>query len=459
MVVQWLCKDKISYICYAQYFIMATIKFFTRSKSDPAKLYIRFTNGRSVNIMRPTPLVVNPDYFNNKTGKVRQISHFKDREKLTASLTALRSMVSKQFADGLELGTPITPDWLQNCINTHFNLIEITDNNYLENYCIHYVEKLKLKTNDKTGGLGASKATVTKYNTIKTKIIEFQKHSRKKYRLTDVNLKFRDSFLSYLLDVDKLGRNTSGRYLKFLKTICLDAQRSGFKVSPELPQVKGFRVEVKKIYLNFDELEKIENTDYKSNQLEDAKDWLLIGCYIGQRAGDLLQLTTANLKTNGKLDFIELVQQKTKKRVSILVHPKVREILDKRNGHFPPPYSENIGSAMTIFNKWIKKVCLKAGLTEIIEGGKVNEKTSRKENGKFPKYQLITSHICRRSFASNFYGEMPTALLLNVTGHSTEKEFLNYIGKTSIDYAEQMAQYYNLLSQKQAKETVLRKVK
>ena len=54
---------------------------------------------------------------------------------------------------------------------------------------------------------------------------------------------------------------------------------------------------------------------------------------------------------------------------------------------------------------------------------------------------------------------MPTALLINVTGHSTEKEFLNYIGKTNTDYAEQMAMYWNIQSQKQEKETVLRAVK
>lgn len=438
---------------------MATLKFYVRGKRNPSKIGVRFMVDGSTDYRKTTPLQINPQYFNNKTGKVKQVGAFKEKDQIHNKLQGFEMFLFAEYNKAVSTGTPITPDWLQNCINTHFNLIEVTDNNYLANYCAHYVEKLKLKTNDKTGGLGASKATITKYNTIKTKVEGFQKHSRKKYRLTDVNMKFRDAFLTYLLEVEKLGRNTAGRYLKFLKTVCLDAQRSGYKTSPELPQVKGFRVEVKKIYLNFDELAQIENTTYKTEQLENAKDWLIIGCYIGQRAGDLLQLTANNLKTQGKLDFIELIQQKTKKRVSILVHPKVREILDKRGGHFPPSYSTNRSSAMTIFNRAIKKVCLQAGLTEIIEGGKVNEATNRKENGKFPKWQLVTSHICRRSFASNFYGDMPTALLINVTGHSTEKEFLNYIGKTNTDYAEQMAMYWNIQSQKQEKETVLRAVK
>ena len=105
---------------------------------------------------------------------------------------------------------------------------------------------------------------------------------------------------------------------------------------------------------------------------------------------------------------------------------------------------------------YIKDVCQEAKLNETISGARINPETSRKENGDFQKWQLVTSHICRRSFATNYYGDIPTGLLLNVTGHSTEKEFLNYIGKTPIDYAQQMAIYWNIQSQKQEKKSVMR---
>ncbi len=97
---------------------------------------------------------------------------------------------------------------------------------------------------------------------------------------------------------------------------------------------------------------------------------------------------------------------------------------------------------MAIFNLLIKDVCFYAGLTEVIAGARIDKDTNRKEEGEFQKFKLITSHICRRSFATNHYGDIPTPYLLNITGHSTEREFLNYIGKTSIDYADQMASYW-----------------
>jgi len=439
---------------------MANITFHVRTKTNPSKITVRFRVGRDLDMRKTTPININPKYFNNKTGKIKHLAEYKEKDTIQNQLNNLETALLSEYNKTVTSGGFINSDWLATAINRHFNIIEVTDLNYLTNYFKHYIETIKLKTNDKTGLLGTSKATITKYETIARKIEALQKHTKKKYRLTDVDLKFRDVFLNYLINNEQLSRNTAGRYIKFLKTVCLHAQKSGYKTALELAQIKGFRVEVKKIYLSLDELAQIEDTAFSDERLQDAKDWLLIGCYIGQRASDLLHLTNENIKHYNGRNFIELVQQKTKKRVTILIPPIVQDILDKRNGQFPPQYSDNIQSANAIFNRLIKRVCYLAGLRETVNDiGKVNSKTARKETGNFPKWQLVTSHICRRSFATNFYGEMPTPLLMNITAHSTEKEFLNYIGKTPLDYAEQMAMYWDMLAQKQKKTTILKAVK
>lgn len=428
---------------------MPTVKYLVRGKANPSKINIRFLSKNNADYRISTPLVINPDYFSNKTGKVRKVAQYAERETMQSQLNALSDYVIKRYNQDIKKGLVNGSGWLRNVLDEYFNTPAKNDLNFLHNYAVYYSEKLKIKRNDKTGEIGTARGTLLKYITIAKKINAFDKYKRKKHLLTDVNNKYRNAFLNYLLEVENLGRNTAGRYIKFLKTVCLDAQKEGYTVSPELAQIKGFTVKVDKIYLSFDELERIEQTPVKLKHLEDAKDWLIIGCYVGQRVGDLLSLTEQNITNNGNLEFIEITQQKTKKRVSILVHPKVKEILNKRGGKFPKRPAVNLESAKTIFNRQIKTVCKIAGLTEKINGAKVNPDTNRKENGIFEKWELITSHICRRSFASNYYGEMPTALIMNITGHSTEKEFLNYIGKTNIDYAEQMAKYWNMESQKQ----------
>ena len=67
----------------------------------------------------------------------------------------------------------------------------------------------------------------------------------------------------------------------------------------------------------------------------------------------------------------------------------------------------------------------------------------------YPKHEVISSHVCRRSFATNFYGRIPTPVLMNITAHGSERMFLSYIGKTTYDNAYQMLDYFSKLAPKE----------
>ena len=127
--------------------------------------------------------------------------------------------------------------------------------------------------------------------------------------------------------------------------------------------------------------------------------------------------------------------------MTIPVHPKVTEILNKRNGMFPYAISDQK------YNDYIKTVCELAEITQMVIGSKLIETAPesgifRKVKGTYRKCDLVTSHIGRRSFASNFYGSIPTSLLINITGHSTETMFLTYIGKSNKDLAKETHKYF-----------------
>jgi len=118
--------------------------------------------------------------------------------------------------------------------------------------------------------------------------------------------------------------------------------------------------------------------------------------------------------------YIDILLQKTKKAVTIgVADPMVIELLEHE---FPEKVSQ------VAFNKEIKTLCKLAGIDELVNGFKNNPKTRRKEIVKAPKYEFVTSHIMRRSFASNYYGKIETPLLMNITGHTKESTFLTYIG-------------------------------
>ena len=101
---------------------------------------------------------------------------------------------------------------------------------------------------------------------------------------------------------------------------------------------------------------------------------------------------------------------------------------------------------------------VQGGLITVTKKGKGNKK-KRKIDGIYQKWELISSHVCRRSFATNLYGKLPTSLIMQITAHSSEKMLLNYIGKDSLDYAQQIADFYTLQALKKKKETNLTVIK
>ena len=76
---------------------------------------------------------------------------------------------------------------------------------------------------------------------------------------------------------------------------------------------------------------------------------MLIGLFIGQRVSDLLKLTPLNVRKAEVGVYVDLLQQKTEKHVTIgVVDAKVIQILED---YFP--YSISAQQ----FNKQIKQIC------------------------------------------------------------------------------------------------------
>ena len=133
------------------------------------------------------------------------------------------------------------------------------------------------------------------------------------------------------------------------------------------------------------------------------------------------------------------------------MHTQVKNILKKRNG-FPEKISNQK------FNLYIKEVCKEANLTQMTEGSKINPETKRKEKGIYPKHELVTSHICRRSFASNLYGKLPNMVIMAITGHQTEVQFLKYIKITPKENAQKLQAYWQKQQEENGFETLNMKV-
>jgi site-specific recombinase XerD len=285
-------------------------------------------------------------------------------------------------------------------------------------------------------------ASRKKFNVIKHKMERFQKKRKKLIHIVDINENFKKEFVEYY-KAEGYAQNTMQRDLVFIKTFCKHARHLGLETHHQLDSLRLDRAKVEKIYLSFEELEKIENIEKGklTESLENAKDWLIISCYTGQRVSDFLRFTKEMIRIENGKHLLEFTQQKTGKIMTIPLHKKVLEIIEKRNGDFPYSISDQK------YNDYIKIVCEEAQINHYITGSKKVETAKdsgiyRKKTSSYKKHELVTSHIGRRSFATNFYGKIPTTYLIYVTGHSTEQMFLTYIGKSNKDIALELTNYF-----------------
>lgn len=420
---------------------MATIKYLLQSKSNTSQIYLRLSLSRSKSVKRKIGLIINYKDWSDATGLPKQNNP--ENKKLTIKLRKLSAFVLNEVNEASSNGIELTGNWLTSIVDRHFDRIEITDFDYLTNYGEYFIKNLKYKVTEQ-GKSGVSSSTHKKYRTIVNKLIAFQNHSGRKIFIKDVGLKFRSELIDYFSQVDNLSDNTIGRYLKFVKSICLDAQRNGIETNIQLEHFKGFTVKSPKVTLSFEEIELLKNKVLNNENHAIARDWLIIGCYTGQRVSDLLRINKGFVKKIQNFDFIVLEQMKTEKLVQIPIHFEVKKVLDKRGGDFPPKFVMNVESNKALFNRYLKQICKLAEINSVVEGNLYDDEKKRTINGMYEKHKLVSSHICRRSFATNFYGnpKYPTPLLMNITAHSTEKMFLEYIGKKPIDYGLQLAEIW-----------------
>lgn len=288
-----------------------------------------------------------------------------------------------------------------------------------------YIERSYQKIGSHSNRLGLSKNTLRCYRNFYNLWEHFEVTNELRIDLRCLDKVTIENFIHWMLVKKFYSANYVGLQLKLLKSICRDQQALGEKVHSYYQFQKGIQ-KLKNsrmiITLSLEEINRIEQTIIDDSDLLNTKKWFLLGLCIGQRVSDLLKLKESDFRMASNWGiYVDLIQQKTRKAVTIGIINKT--VIDFIKNEFPKPIN------YVKFNRQIKKLCKRAGVDEMVEGERLNSKTNRKEKGMFPKYQLISSHCMRRSFATNYFGKIETPILMELTGHTKETTFLNYIGK------------------------------
>lgn len=370
---------------------------------------------------------VNPKYWNFEKGRITETKKFPQYPEFNARLDDIENKALNTLRRLENDDIKITHDLLRKEFDRLWkDSKDLTNENFTEKDFFEFI-------NHSIENAIIEEGTKKSYRRTRKDLEEFKLLHSRSLTFMDINMEFYYDFVAFL--EDKLyAPNTIGCRIKNLKTFLRNASERGIEVNQSY-KLRSFtkpRENSTSIYLNEAELETMSKLDLSMNlRLDKVRDLFLIASYTGLRYSDLSRLSSEHITAD---NTIEIVPQKTKDKVSIPIHWKVLDVLRKYKNDLPKvPSSQK-------FNDYIKEVAKLAGIDETIH---IEKRKGRKTVEKIIyKYDLVTAHTARRSFATNaFIAGVPVISIMMITGHKTESAFMKYIKITKEENAKKMLEH------------------
>lgn len=387
----------------------ATFALKEPASKEPTLIYLFFCFNNQ-RLKYSTSEKIHPKFWNSERKRAKETRSFPTYATLNDTLDNLANTVKNAHRDFINADIPPTPYKLKDILDKSLFKEEYGQKTNL----LKFISSLIAESNRKLNTLNQWKQTYRK-------LLEYKKSTKKEVDFDTIDMEFYSNFLQYLTK-EGYTKNSIGGFIKNVKVFMNEAVNRNLTKNLEYRN-KKFKVieeQVDKIYLTQQELATIYQMKLTGiyQKLDKVRDLFIIACYTGLRFSDLIELRADNVINGGSQ--IKIRTEKTSELVVIPLHPLVKKIIAKYKGNLPPVNSNQK------MNEYLKEIGDLAELNEskiiaITRGGKT-EKTTYK------KWELITTHTARRSFATNaFLMDVPTISIMKITGHRTEKSFMKYI--------------------------------
>ncbi len=264
--------------------------------------------------------------------------------------------------------------------------------------------------------LTAKHKMVIKLTTIKNHLKIFL--GRKKMYLVEYNQTFINKLTHYWEQKVGLQPNTIHKNFRFILLFMNYLRKEGLLENEFYKEFQYPRmVETNTIVLSKGEVVKLIQYVPKTNSESKVRDLFLVLIFTGLRFGDAVRIRKSWVRG----EFLFINTQKTGEKVSIPIHPHLKEVLAKYEYDLIPLRISN-----QKFNDYVKGLCREAGITDQIEI--VRYEKGVKKYLTFPKHQLIASHTGRRTFITNaILAGIPLPVIQKITGHRKLTTLQKYV--------------------------------
>lgn len=219
-------------------------------------------------------------------------------------------------------------------------------------------------------------------------------------------------------DKKKFQPNTIAKNFKFIRQFLNHLFNEEILKSTKYQRLQYPKeVETHSVVLSKEEVLLIKNYIPENQSLWKVKDLFLVLIFTGLRFSDGVRINNTWVKG----DFIHVNTQKTGERVSIPIHSHLREVLEKYDYDLKPIVISN-----QKFNDYVKILCEKAGIVEMVEV--VKHERGRKFYESIPKNKLISSHTGRRTFITNsILAGVSLSMVQSISGHKKLATIQKYV--------------------------------
>lgn len=263
----------------------------------------------------------------------------------------------------------------------------------------------QIKEMEKLRGKSYAPPTIIKYKNTVLRLKQFLKYKYKRndIYLYELNYYFITEFEAYLRHKFDNSTTTCYKHYQRFSRMIRNAMHKGYLEKYPFEHYK-IRMPKKKIeYLTQEEIERIENKEFKVERLDSIRDIFVFCIYTGLAFAEVESLQPENITTgmDGEL-WLNIHRKKTDKYYQVPLFPKAIEVLEKYKKH-PRCLKKNrclpVPSNVK-YNAYLKEVGDMAGI---------------------PKDKPLVSHLARKTFACTIglANGMNIGVLSKILGHAS----------------------------------------
>lgn len=255
------------------------------------------------------------------------------------------------------------------------------------------------------------KAFLEKYPERQAVIAYYEKATGRPCTWGDFTAYSLNKFRKYMLEESGLCRKSVRRYLTWFSIVL-----AMFEEEVELPKNWRKNLHVaddisQHVYLTEEELMMIAEYTPKNDIEAYIKTSFLLGALTGARHSDYMGFTERNVR-DGWLNY---VSQKTRKEANIPASPLILKLIRQKS-----KVSRELSEPC--INENIRRICKNVGIDEEIQLYQKGAYVVKQ------KWEYITSHSARRSFATNLYLRGADMYqIMKLMGHSSTTQTEGYI--------------------------------